>query len=309
MKTEMEKKAANMFLGSAVKTLNFEAVKQALEDGADINSFDDFSGFLSRVRMNDDEQLGLEMMELMYDSGYDFGGKKFDLDEKSFVELLIYMDDSVGFEHADFIEKVIRDGADVNAIDKHGNTPLHYAAQSLFSGPLVDLLLEHGANVNAVNIYGASSLHFASSCGGAENVRTLVQYGADVNAIDDDDNTSLISLVCSGADTDMVKDAMKVLLGAGANIDVQDMDKDCALRKAIFREDAELVAFLLEHGADTSIKDGEGLTALEAATKEAEESGRFEVLDVIRSFEEKKLLEANIQEKVVEVEKKNKVKI
>lgn len=44
--------------------------------------------------------------------------------------------------------QIIRKGADVNATNAHGCTPLHQAAHHSFSAAVISLLLENGSNVH-----------------------------------------------------------------------------------------------------------------------------------------------------------------
>ena len=48
------------------------------------------------------------------------------------------------------LEQALKDGADVNARDEKGNTPLHIAARS-GDVEVVKMLLAHRANINAIN--------------------------------------------------------------------------------------------------------------------------------------------------------------
>ena len=75
-------------------------------------------------------------------------------------------------------------GADVNAKNEWGGTPLHYAT---FGGhkEVVELLIAKGADVNAKDGVGETPLHWASKEGNKEVVELLISKGADVNAKDD----------------------------------------------------------------------------------------------------------------------------
>src|SRR5947208_15070131 len=70
-------------------------------------------------------------------------------------------------------------GADVNAKDSHGVTPLMCSAV-VGSADEMKLLIDAGADVNAKNTFGATALLWAA--GDISKVRLLVDKGADVNA-------------------------------------------------------------------------------------------------------------------------------
>ena len=75
---------------------------------------------------------------------------------------------------------LISSGANVNARDTIGWTPLHFAENV----EVAKLLISSGANVNARGIAGVTPLHFASIGSNVEVVKLLVSSGANVNARD-----------------------------------------------------------------------------------------------------------------------------
>ncbi len=82
-------------------------------------------------------------------------------------------------DRAPIVTLLIESGADLNATDDMGNTPLHMAAFG--ETEIVKLLLEQGADVNAVNDAGETPLHKAVQYPEYEIVRELLRHGADKN--------------------------------------------------------------------------------------------------------------------------------
>lgn len=81
----------------------------------------------------------------------------------------------------------------VNALDSDGSTPLHCAT---WKGHLiiVEALLEAGANVNAVNQnehWGTTPLHAAAHANQAAIAKMLLDHGADAKATDMEGRTPM----------------------------------------------------------------------------------------------------------------------
>ena len=121
---------------------------------------------------------------------------------------------------------LVENGADVNARSALGNSPLLLAARPANSHGAVELLLNHGATVNATNIGGATPLMAAVAGGDEATVRLLLKRGADVNA----QTVAMPGFLFGGGRTALMWAAyrgdtalIKVLLDAGANVNAEGM--------------------------------------------------------------------------------------
>ena len=76
------------------------------------------------------------------------------------------------------VDQFLKNGADVNAKDEYGYTPLSCAA-SRGHEKVVELLLKNKADIKARNCYG-TALHVAAENGHAKVVSLLLE-GADIN--------------------------------------------------------------------------------------------------------------------------------
>lgn len=81
------------------------------------------------------------------------------------------------------IDKLIKNGADVNAKDKDGGTPLMLASLGSLNSDAVKALIKAGANVNAKNNEGFTPLMLAAIYN-PDALKILIKAGADVNAKD-----------------------------------------------------------------------------------------------------------------------------
>jgi ankyrin repeat protein len=98
----------------------------------------------------------------------------------------------------DMAALLLANGADVNARDDDGSTPLHGAADDIDAEvapngrkEVAELLLAHGADVNARTSRGWTPLHAAAGAHNLDVAAVLLANGADVNAKTNDGQTPL----------------------------------------------------------------------------------------------------------------------
>lgn len=83
----------------------------------------------------------------------------------------------------------LKKGADVTARGSGQATALHYVAAMGWGRELIEPLVQAGADINAVDMRGFTPLHEAAMGGWKDTVETLVELGADVTARDDKGRT------------------------------------------------------------------------------------------------------------------------
>ena len=130
-------------------------------------------------------------------------------------------------------------------------TCLHYAIVLLGSPDFVKFLLtEFTLDLNARCFMDAvTPLHLASRDGHVEVARVLLEHGADVNARDISNWTSIRYAVNKGR-----VEVVRVLIENGADVGAQGEDNWMPLQWASRHGQPKLVQVLLEHGVDASAR-------------------------------------------------------
>lgn len=98
----------------------------------------------------------------------------------------------------EIVRLLIAHKADINVLNSHRRTPLHYAAQRGHVN-VIQLLLDHGANIHSIERSAReTALHRAAATGSVHGVELLLQGNADIHALDYQRKTPLHKAAISG---------------------------------------------------------------------------------------------------------------
>lgn len=207
------------------------------------------------------------------------------VDQEDPIRQALTMPDRVApnAEHLNRIFELVKeDPKRVHAVDGHGNTPLHRAAEANVPHyALIDFLLDHGADIEAENLSGQKpihltiwkigtvrgvgkqrldttryflhkgaelTLHISCALGDVEQVKAFLAEDATLASMLDSAFVSPLSYAVAYKQTEIVK----LLLDAGAdpNQEERPQFKTFPLYVAALNNQVEMARYLLEAGAD-----------------------------------------------------------
>jgi len=202
------------------------------------------------------------------------------------MERNIELYNAIENENIQAIEKMIKDGIDINSIDEKEGTALSFASGRGIVN-IVQFLIDNGANVNLKDDTSHSALAIASNNNQIEVMKILLDNGANIddnhyprnrqldpyNFVHQDIKEPISSgnalyALCNGYGKNRFE-AVKLLLDRGANTEVKD---SCfgntpllcisSTLEASSTGGNELIKLLLDRGANIEAKNKKGYTAL-----------------------------------------------
>ena len=117
----------------------------------------------------------------------------------------------------------------------------------------VKLLVRQGANLNARNEEGATPLILAAANGHTRTVSALCELGAKVDATTKHDVSALLAAIMHPKEPNPL--VIRALLDMGASIELASDSGVTPLLAACDRGDYDVVTFLLENGANPNVED------------------------------------------------------
>ncbi|KAK8741700.1 hypothetical protein OTU49_002350 [Cherax quadricarinatus] len=264
-----------------------EATEILVSAGADVNVTDQsgntpiHAAILARQR---GEKVCSTLVELLLGAGGDLNSN-----QEGEAGPLIHTAASVGCLHC--LSVLLRLGANIEAKDSKGRTPLHAAIESE-QLEAVNYLLSEGADLEAADTFRQHrAIHHAVQVDSAELVQRLIEAGVDkvrdrdgltlfqfallkrkykaldalvklqVTEVNDGQNT-IHYCACVGS-----QPAMEILLDNDFNINESDSEGRTALHHAIYSGHEPLVLFLINSGCSIRKADKTGATPLHYAVR------------------------------------------
>ena len=151
------------------------------------------------------------------------------------------------------IERHIKWGSDINALDKDGESPLHVSARKGRIA-ITRLLIRHDADINLPDSHGHTPIYYAILSGRTRLADVLLKQGANI-----DPDSMLLDAAHSGIPD---RDAVAYLTAQGANLEIKDPQGDTPLIIAIRGGNHRLARHLITQGANVNAVDAKGQAVL-----------------------------------------------
>ncbi|GMT30636.1 hypothetical protein PFISCL1PPCAC_21933 [Pristionchus fissidentatus] len=166
---------------------------------------------------------------------------------------------AAGAGHADLVNFLHMKGAELQARDRRGDTPLVWATRAGHS-EVVSYCLREGAEVNTANKTSETPLHIATRFAQLACAETLIDASALMTARDEHGETPVHIAAWHGYDL-----LLKMLCSFRPPLQLQNEDDETALHCAALRGHLECVQVLLDAGSPVDLKDKNGQTPLHVA--------------------------------------------
>jgi ankyrin repeat protein len=159
------------------------------------------------------------------------------------------------------VDRLIRQGANVNGANEYGVTPLALACTNR-NATIVNALLAAKANPNVAQTNGVTPLMECARTGAAAGVASLLSRGASVEAAHAKSGQTALMWAAAGQHPETVK----LLIGRGANVRARSKGGFTPLLFAARSGDAESASLLIDAGAHVNEATPEHGSALVVAS-------------------------------------------
>lgn len=142
----------------------------------------------------------------------------------------------------EIVKKYVEKGFDVNTQNQGGQTLLMLAG---FNGhtDICEYLIKNGIHIETRDSDGRTALMYASTGPFAQTVEFLIKKGADASAVDTKEHWTPLMFAAAEGQYEVVK----LLLDAGADTTIKDVDGDTAESFAIQNKHIDVVKLLREY--------------------------------------------------------------
>ncbi len=170
------------------------------------------------------------------------------------------------------LKLLIEQGLDIKALNDDEESLLHLACSASKRTNIIAFLLQEGLDIKARNKWGETPLLLYCEYGNVEGIQFLLENGAELKEVDDEENNVLHN-ACWGSGN---QDVISFLLKQGMDINTRNKNGQTPLLAASEGGNYKLIPFLIEQGADITAIGSDRCTILHTACHQEEPD--FELL-------------------------------
>jgi len=174
------------------------------------------------------------------------------------------------------VKLLIQSGANVNAFDKAGNTPLILSTAHK-DIEIFRFLIEQAGADPTIKWEGKNLLHIAAMLGNTEMAQLALSHDIGINSITSNSKETPLHLCAQYSGAFMAS----FLLDNGADLALLDEDKNSPLFRAIESEKEDIVKVFVERGIDVNVPFSSGIYPLELAALLAVNRGYLDMVKVL----------------------------
>uniref|UniRef100_A0A671S7H1 Histone-lysine N-methyltransferase EHMT1-like n=1 Tax=Sinocyclocheilus anshuiensis TaxID=1608454 RepID=A0A671S7H1_9TELE len=163
--------------------------------------------------------------------------------------------------HLETVKYLLKAGASTGHKDMRGSTCLHLAARGGHTGVLQYLVSMPSIDVNCKDDGGWAPLTWATENMNLEQVKMLISAGADVQIRDKEENVCLHWAAFSGCDK-----IAQLLLDKRSDLHAVNIHGDSPLHIAVRQNQLDCVMLFLSRGADVNLNNKDGETPLDCCS-------------------------------------------
>jgi ankyrin repeat protein len=164
---------------------------------------------------------------------------------------------AIVFDQVPVLGNLIYRGMDPNTPTEKGEPALVFAVRSGAPKTVAFLLKQPGIQLDATNIADETALMLAANANDLASANLLIEAGASVNR----PNWTPLHYAASKGHTEM----MRILIENDAYIDAESPNGTTPLMMAAYYATPKAVKLMLEEGADPTLQNKDGQTALDMA--------------------------------------------
>lgn len=158
----------------------------------------------------------------------------------------------------DIVKDLVSKGADLKAVTNEGDRTAFLWAVFMGNLKITNFFVSQDIDINEVNRRGDTPLIVAAYMGHSEILQLLLAEGADVNHQTTNKKFTALHFACFRGH----KHIVEILLENNCRIETKDSDGRTPLLLAALQGNMDMMSLLIEKGATLDIQDNEGYTPL-----------------------------------------------